>query len=373
MDLSSHNNGVCADVEIKRLKSDHDHVNYAEGGGLTDEALFDGLFTRLLEDLTAGTDEQTRDALSWYKMVNTYNVPHGKKNRGLTVVHSYRYIAGDTLTEDNRRLAGIMGWCIEWLQAFFLVADDIMDSSVTRRGQPCWYKRPEVGLIAVNDSFHLECAVYTILRKYLRDKPYYIDIVDLFHETTNQTVTGQTLDLITAPTTHVDFTSYTLERYQAIVKYKTAFYSFYFPVACAMYMCGIKDEKLHSDAKTILLLMGEYFQVQDDYLDCYGDPSVTGKIGTDIEDNKCSWLIVQALLRATPEQRATLEATYNRKEPEHVMKVRQIFDELNLKSAYSEYEEHSYAQLNKLIDELSSSLPKDMFKAYARKIYKRQK
>jgi farnesyl diphosphate synthase len=47
--------------------------------------------------------------------------------------------------------------------------------------------------------------------------------------------------------------------------------------------------------------------VQDDYLDCYGDPAVIGKIGTDIQDNKCGWLVVQALKRATPEQRAILE------------------------------------------------------------------
>ena len=47
--------------------------------------------------------------------------------------------------------------------------------------------------------------------------------------------------------------------------------------------------------------------LKDDFLDCFGDPAVTGKIGTDIEDNKCSWLVVQALKKATPPQRAELE------------------------------------------------------------------
>jgi len=47
--------------------------------------------------------------------------------------------------------------------------------------------------------------------------------------------------------------------------------------------------------------------MQDDYIDCFGDPKLTGKVGTDIEDNKCSWLIVQALSRADDEQRAALE------------------------------------------------------------------
>jgi len=51
------------------------------------------------------------------------------------------------------------------------------------------------------------------------------------------------------------------------------------------------------------------FLSQDDYLDCYGDPAVTGKVGTDIEENKCSWLVVQALARVTPEQKEVLQVS----------------------------------------------------------------
>ena len=67
---------------------------------------------------------------------------------------------------------------------------------------------------------------------------------------------------------------------------------------------------MHRQAQTILLEMGHFFQVQDDFLDCYGNPEITGKVGRDIQEGKCTWLIVVALQRATPEQKKILEVRF---------------------------------------------------------------
>lgn len=69
----------------------------------------------------------------------------------------------------------------------------------------------------------------------------------------------------------------------------------------------MKDPEVYRQAKTILLEMGHFFQVQDDYLDCYGDPEVVGKNQNDIKEGKCSWLAVVALQRVTPTQRKMFE------------------------------------------------------------------
>ena len=108
--------------------------------------------------------------------------------------------------------------------------------------------------------------------------------------------------------------------------------------------------------------LGEYFQVQDDYLDCFGASEVIGKIGTDIEDNKCSWLIVQALAKANDDQRAILDDNYGHKDPEKVKKIKSVYLDLKLEELYKKYEEDSYARISQLIEEIDNSvLPKEMF------------
>ena len=264
---------------------------------------------------------------------------------------------------------------IELLQAFFLVSDDIMDSSKTRRGSPCWYLMPSVGMIAINDAFMLESAIYILLKKYFRQEKNYVDLMELFHEVTFQTELGQTCDLLTAPEDKVDLDNFSLEKYTFIVIYKTAYYSFYLPVALALHYVGVATEENLKTAHDILIPMGEYFQVQDDYLDNFADPETLGKIGTDIMDNKCSWLVNQALKIATPEQRKVLEENYGQKDSAKEAKVKKLYEELDLKSIYEKYEEETVGEIKKLIGQVDESkgVTRAVYESFLAKIYKRQK
>ena len=128
-----------------------------------------------------------------------------------------------------------------------------MDSSKTRRGQPCWYLKPDVGMIAINDAFMLESSIFILLKKYFRSHKAYIDFVELFQEVAFQTELGQTCDLLTAPEDHVDLDNFSLEKYSFIVIYKTAYYSFYLPVALAMLYTGKASPANLKQAEDILI------------------------------------------------------------------------------------------------------------------------
>lgn len=268
-----------------------------------------------------------------------------------------------------------LGWLTELLQAFFLVSDDIMDASITRRGEPCWYRQSGVGMIAINDAFMLEASIYQVLRKRFRSHPAYIDLVELFQEVTWQTEMGQLCDLITAPEDHVDLNNFSMNKYTFIVIYKTAYYSFYLPVALALHYLQLATPENLKQSENILIPLGEYFQIQDDYLDAFGDPAFIGKIGTDIKDNKCGWLINQALLIATPEQRKLLDENYGQKDDDKEACIKKLYNELQLEKRYQDYEEKRVGQLRELIAAVDESrgLRKGVFEVFLAKIYKRNK
>jgi farnesyl diphosphate synthase len=218
----------------------------------------------------------------------------------------------------------------------------------------------------------------------------------------------------------VDLSKYTLETYMRIVTYKTAFYTFYLPAASAMHLSGLTDPAAFALARDICVRLGQFFQIQDDYLDCYGDPAVIGKVGTDIEDNKCSWLVVQALTRCTDAQRTVFQArhgwhradvwmhciahvwmppavhrsctartvahrvfpappppaaaqlNYGQNDPAKVAAIKAVYAELELEEVYKAYEASSYEELSALITG-QTLLPQALFMDMLTKIHKRVK
>ena len=299
----------------------------------------------------------------------------GKYNRGMSVVDATSGLLDRPLSDDEHTRAAVLGWIVELLQAFFLVSDDIMDGSKTRRGAPCWYRMPDVGMTAINDAITIEAAMYILLKKYFRSHPRYVDLMELIHETTFQTELGQCIDLLTAPEDNVNLSNFDMEKYIFIVRYKTAFYSFYLPVALALYNLDMATEKNLQQTKDILIPMGEYFQVQDDYLDAFADPEVLGKIGTDIQDNKCSWLINSALKLASQDQRKLLDENYGRKDAICEAKVMDIYQQMKLDQVYAEYEDDTVTKLRQEIAGVDSSegLRREIFDDFLSKIYRRSK
>lgn len=161
----------------------------------------------------------------------------------------------------------------------------------------------------------------------------------------------------------------------------------------------------------ILLPLGEYFQIQDDFLDFSATPEVLGKIGTDIVDNKCSWCINKALELCTPEQRLILERNYGRKGDIEAgaagdgddkraegsteaggaceRRVKEVYEALNIRQVYADYEANIYRSLNEMIDgipedgvivdergnkvEEHNGLKRQLFRSFLEKIYRRSK
>ncbi|KAF7328551.1 Fructose-bisphosphate aldolase [Mycena venus] len=254
---------------------------------------FEGIWIRVRSELMdhVASEGMLPEAVEWYGKNLEYNMTVGKLDRGLSVVETAQIIKGEELDDNKYYKAAVLGWALELLGACLIVSDDIMDNSMTRRGKPYY-------------------AIYYLLKKQLCHTPYYVDLLELFHDTTYQTEMDQLMDMTTALEGNFDLNRFSLDKHCLIVIYKTAFCSFYLPVALGMCLTGA-PESCMIEGKTVEpykvalstpLLLREYFQTQNDFFDFSAPPDLVGKIqvGTDIE-NKYSWCVNIALALVTPE------------------------------------------------------------------------
>lgn len=315
-----------------------------------ENAQFMLVFPDVVQELNQRVTSQyaLRDVTNHLEKALEYNVPHGKKIRGLTAVLAYK---GLIKNEEEYRQAYLLGWCMELLQSVFLMSDDILDQSEMRRGKPCWYKVKEVASNAVNDILLLENGCYWLLKRFFGHLHCYPKLFEMFHEAGFQTFIGQTMDFQMA---QAGVTQFTMDNYILMSYHKTSHAAFYAPIALPMILAGYEDPKLFEDVKKICFDLGHFYQVQNDFLDLYSiDDTVLKKPGTDIEDGKCTWLAVKTMQYGSHAQKSIMEDCYGKNDSKCIEKVRQVYMDFDYPEMYGQYEEKIYNSLKFQIEQLS--------------------
>ncbi|XP_055691216.1 farnesyl pyrophosphate synthase-like, partial [Lutzomyia longipalpis] len=297
-----------------------------------------------------------------------YTTCGGKKTRGKLLVAAFEEIAPkDKLTEENLKLVAYLAWCVEAFHGLILIMDDIMDGSLTRRGQTCWYRRPNIQMSAINDAVMLDAAIYEFLHEKFHHLPTYGDIIHSYHRNALMLYMGQYLDVLAV---QQDVLTFTMEQCRRIAFYKTAHYTIYSPIKLAYNVAGYKNVQPLLDAKDLIYEIGIFFQAQDDFLDCYGEPNVIGKVGTDIQDGKCTWLVATCLSRANESQKNILKKFYGKNNEESVAQIKKLYEEVGIYEAYKKYEEEAYEDIKWKIQE-AEGIPKNVCQGIMDKLYKR--
>ncbi|KAJ5888345.1 farnesyl pyrophosphate synthetase 1 [Penicillium taxi] len=321
-------------------------------------SIFDDLVQELKNHLSRGGF--SAEAIQQFSHCLNTNTTSGKLHRGLTVLVTANNILNRPLSDEEFRQLSILGWLIELFQAAYLIWDDIMDNSTTRRGQPCWYRQPGVGLMAVNDACLLKSAIFLLLESHFTDHPAYTSFVNLFLKASLETELGQFSDMFAS---HQELGSFTMDKYRFIVDRKSSYYSLYMPVALVLVYLRLSSPSNLGQARKLATALGEYFQIEDDYLDVFGDPHITKKIGTDIQDNKCTWVINEAIIRCSDKQLCELQKTYGRNDTKLVSRAKDVFKELGIETIYEHLEETQTANIEEMIANIDESegLKQDVF------------
>jgi geranylgeranyl diphosphate synthase type II len=225
-------------------------------------------------------------------------------------------LMGNELFDEINKDAWHVATAIELFHNFTLIHDDIMDKAPLRRGMPTVHEKYGESTALLSGDVML-VAAYEQLN---RISPKYAHaIMNLFNKTAKEVCEGQQLDMDFEKAHEVKF-----EAYQEMISLKTSVL-----LAASLKMGAILGGALERNQNLIYEFgrkLGLAFQVQDDYLDAFGDPLKFGKqLGGDIVANKKTFLLIHALETVSADQKEELIGLLNGKEEQKVQKVLSIF------------------------------------------------
>ena len=285
----------------------------------------------------------------------------GKRVRPVLTMLSYNLYKDDPLSIMPQALG------LETYHNFTLLHDDLMDHADMRRGHETVHKKWDANrAILSGDTMLLQA----FERVEDCDPAKLPAVFKVFIQTTLEIGEGQQLDVEFEKRNDV-----TEDEYIEMIRLKTSVL-----LACACKVGAIMADAPDGDIENMYKFgekLGLAFQLQDDLLDVYGDPVVFGKnIGGDITSNKKTYMLINAVNLATPQQRDELTKWIEAEEfdrNEKVKAVTELYNEIGIRKLceqkIEQYYQESLVYLSKI------NLPEERkaeLKAYAAEMMKRQ-
>jgi geranylgeranyl diphosphate synthase type II len=255
---------------------------------------------------------------------------------------------------------------VEVFHNFSLVHDDIMDDAPLRRGKVTVHEKWNINTGILSGDAMLILA-YQYFEQY--EPAIFRDLAKLFSKTALEVCEGQQWD--------VDFetrSDVTIPEYLKMIEFKTAVL-----VAAALKMGAIVAQTSVENRDLIYefgLNLGLAFQLQDDYLDAFGDPSTFGKqVGGDIIENKKTYLYLKAIEFASSQEKAQLLHLFSISLEENTKKIEEVKTIFNAtgaskatQQAIKDFTLKAFATLDKMKIETDK---KAILKAFGEKLMNR--
>jgi geranylgeranyl diphosphate synthase type II len=255
---------------------------------------------------------------------------------------------------------------VEVFHNFSLIHDDIMDDAPLRRGNETVHEKWNINTGILSGDAMLILA-YQYFEAY--EPKIFQELAKLFSKTALEVCEGQQYD--------VDFETrddVTIPEYLKMIEYKTAVL-----VAAAMKMGAIVAETTQENKNLIYdfgLNLGLAFQLQDDYLDAFGNPETFGKqVGGDIIENKKTYLYLKAMEFASAnekEQLLHLFSFQSSNNTDKIKSVKGIFNQTGASAATQKaIENYTFKALETLAKMNIGNDKKAILKAFAENLMSR--
>jgi geranylgeranyl diphosphate synthase, type II len=256
---------------------------------------------------------------------------------------------------------------MEVFHNFTLLHDDIMDSSDLRRGHPTVHKKWNSN-VAILSGDAMAILSYQLLLEH--NSAFYKEILEVFNQVALQVCEGQQYDMDFEHIAEVEE-----EEYLQMIRLKTSVL-----LAGSMKIGALLAESQIQDADLLYefgLNIGIAFQIQDDYLDTFGDPTQFQKvIGGDILAGKKTFLVIQAMKLATDPERSQLNKWLIAKdmpEQEKISAVTELFKNLQIDKYIQEMQLHYYHLALSALEQVNVPKErKEILFHFARKLFERK-